>query len=70
MMNKYTTSERKVDFYDIGDGMTLMNIVTKNESGKTKAVHTCDNLELENETSNRKLCNCDSDYRDYKRQGI
>lgn len=40
MMNKYTASERKVDLYGIGDGMTLMNIVTKNENGKTKAVHT------------------------------
>ena len=38
MMNKYTASERKVDLYDIGDGLTLKNIVTKNESGKTKAV--------------------------------
>ena len=40
MMDKYTSSERKVDVYDIGDGLTLMNIVTKNEAGKTKAVHT------------------------------
>ena len=40
MTNKYAASERKVDLYDIGNGMTLMNIVTKNESGKTKAVHT------------------------------
>ena len=39
-MNKYKTSERKVDLYDIGDGLTLMNIVTKNEAGKIKAVHT------------------------------
>ena len=39
-MNKYKPSERKVDLYDIGDGLTLMNIVTKNEAGKTKAVHT------------------------------
>ena len=38
MMNKYTSSERKVDLYDIGDGLTLMNIVTKNEAGKTKVV--------------------------------
>ena len=40
MMNKYTASERKADLYDIGDGLTLMNIVTKNVSGKIKAVHT------------------------------
>ncbi|MBQ7614379.1 MAG: hypothetical protein IJU77_04995 [Butyrivibrio sp.] len=39
-MNKYKPSERKVDLYDIGDGLTLMNIVIKNEAGKTKAVHT------------------------------
>lgn len=40
MMNKYTASERKVDLYDIGDGLTLMNIVTKNENGRIRAVHT------------------------------
>lgn len=40
MMNKYGSSERKTDLYDIGDGLTLMNMVIKNESGKTKAVHT------------------------------
>lgn len=40
MMNKYKPSERKVNLYDIGDGFTLMNIVIKNEAGKTKAVHT------------------------------
>ena len=28
MMNKYTASERKVDLYEIGDGLTLMNIVS------------------------------------------
>ena len=37
---KYTASDRKVDLYDIGDGLTLLNIVTENEAGKTKAVHT------------------------------
>ena len=40
MMKKYTAAERKVDLYDIGDGLTLMNIVIKNEAGKTKAVYT------------------------------
>ncbi len=40
MMNKCTASERKADLYDIGDGLTLMNIVAKNVSGKIKAVHT------------------------------
>ncbi|WP_155838131.1 hypothetical protein [Butyrivibrio sp. FCS014] len=40
MMNKYTASERETDLYDIGEGLTLMNIVTKNEAGNTKAVHT------------------------------
>ncbi len=29
MMNKCTASERKADLYDIGDGLTLMNIVAK-----------------------------------------
>ena len=28
-MIKYKSSERKVDMYDIGDGLTLMNIIEK-----------------------------------------
>ncbi len=40
LMKKYVASERKVDLYDIGDGLTLMNIVIKNEAGKTKSVYT------------------------------
>ena len=39
MMNKYNPSERKVDLFDIGDGLTLMNIITKNDDGKMKEVH-------------------------------
>ena len=40
MMNKYESSERKTDLYDIGDGLTLMNIVAKNAAGKTQSDHT------------------------------
>ena len=28
-MIKYKTTERKVDLYDIGDGLTLMNVILK-----------------------------------------
>ena len=34
-MIKYKASERKVDLYDIGDGLTLMNIILKNEDGSS-----------------------------------
>jgi len=33
-MTKYKASERKVDLYDIGDGLTLMNVIIKNQDGK------------------------------------
>lgn len=29
-MIKYKASERRVDLYDIGDGLMLMNIIQKN----------------------------------------
>lgn len=39
-MLKYTTSQKKTDLYDIGNGLTLMNIVTKNAEGKPAQVDT------------------------------
>ena len=39
-MIKYKASQRKVDLYDIGDGLTLMNIILKNEDGKMREVNT------------------------------
>ena len=39
-MIKYEASERKVDLYDIGDGLTLMNVILKNQDGKMTAIDT------------------------------
>ena len=39
-MIKYQVAQRRVDLYDIGDGLTLMNIILKNEYGKMREVHT------------------------------
>ena len=39
-MIKYIASERRVDLYDIGDGLTLMNIILKNDEGKMQEVHS------------------------------
>ena len=39
-MIKYKSSERKVDMYDISDGLTLMNIIEKNKNGHIKSVDT------------------------------
>lgn len=39
-MIKYKASERRVDLYDIGDGLTLMNIILKNGEGKMQEVHS------------------------------
>ena len=36
----YKDSERKVDMFDIGDGLTLMNIIDKNQNGQIKSVDT------------------------------
>ena len=33
-MIKYKASQRRVDLYEIGDGLTLMNIIVKNDEGK------------------------------------
>ena len=37
---KYKSSERKVDMYDIGDGLTLMNIIKENQDGQIQSVDT------------------------------
>ena len=37
---KYKSSERKVDMYDIGDGLTLMNIIQENQNGQIQSVDT------------------------------
>lgn len=39
-MIKYKNTERKVDLYDIGYGLTLMNIILKNQDGKMQAIDT------------------------------
>ena len=39
-MIKYKASQRRVDLYDIGNGLTLMNIILKNDEGKMCEVHT------------------------------
>ena len=37
---QYKNSERKVDMFDIGDGLTLMNIIEINQNGQIKSVDT------------------------------
>lgn len=32
--------QNRIDMYDIGDGLTLMNVISKNESGKIHQVTT------------------------------
>ena len=39
-MVKYKNSEREIDMYDIGDGLTLMNIIEKNQNEQIKSVDT------------------------------
>lgn len=39
-MKKYKSTERKIDMYDIGNGLTLMNIIWKNQDGKMSAIDT------------------------------
>ncbi len=39
-MRKYKSSEKKVDIYDIGDGLELINVVTKNDTGDIVRVDT------------------------------
>ena len=33
-------SQKRTDMYDIGDGLTLMNVITKNENGKMHQITT------------------------------
>ena len=40
MMRKNKIIERKVDLYDINNGLTLMNIISKNQEGKMTAIDT------------------------------
>lgn len=39
-MLKYATLQKKTDLYDIGNGLTLMNIITKNADGRPVQVDT------------------------------
>ena len=39
-MIKYKSTERNVDLYEIGEGLTLMNIIKKNQDGQISAVDT------------------------------
>ena len=39
-MIKYKNTERKVDLYDIGNGLTLMNIILKDQDGKMMSIDT------------------------------
>lgn len=39
-MIKYKAAERKVDLYDIGDGLTLMNVILKNQDGRMMSIDT------------------------------
>ena len=44
---KYKSSERKVDMYDIGDGLTLMNIIKENQDGQIQSVDTYIGAEMD-----------------------
>ena len=33
-------SQKRIDVYDIGDGLTLMNVINKNENGKMHQITT------------------------------
>ena len=46
-MIKYKSSERKVDMYDIGDGLTLMNIIRENQNGQIQSVDTYIGAEMD-----------------------
>lgn len=39
-MIKYKVGERKVELFDIGNDLTLMNIILKNPNGKITAIDT------------------------------
>ena len=36
-------SQKRIDVYDIGDGLTLMNVINKNENGKMHQITTYSN---------------------------
>lgn len=40
MMNKYDSKVKKIDLYEIGQGLTMMNIRTFNSEGVLKMVNT------------------------------
>ena len=46
-MIKYKSLERKVDMYDIGDGLTLMNIIQENQDGQIQSVDTYIGAEMD-----------------------
>lgn len=48
-MEKYTT--KKVDLYDFGEGLTLMNVLTKNGEGKLDRIDTY-------RCRGRRICTC------------
>ncbi len=39
-MRKYKSNERRIDLYDIGNGLTLMNIILKNQNGQMESIDT------------------------------
>lgn len=39
-MKKYAAKVKRVDYYDIGNGLKLMNILTKNEDGELDRIDT------------------------------
>lgn len=40
-------SQKRVDMYDIGEGLVLMNVITKNENGKMhRSRHTLELKEM------------------------
>lgn len=39
-MKKYTAKMKRVDYYDIGNGLKLMNILSNNEDGKLDRIDT------------------------------
>lgn len=39
-MKKYISSQKRVDLYNIGEGLTLMNILIKNSEGKLDSIDT------------------------------
>lgn len=33
-------AQKRIDMYDIGNGLTLMNVINKNENGKMRQITT------------------------------